>query len=192
MTTIDLTFDEATHTYRISGKKVPSVSRIMDALQSWEGIPKAVLEAAAEFGRHVHEACHFDNMGTLDYDALDPQLRPYVDAWRNFLRDFKAIVVASEVMVACDTVYHRYAGRLDAIVRIGRDLWLIDIKSTSTIPRTVGPQTAAYKHAHGDRKLKRRVVLLKDGGKYESKILNDPADFRNFEGALIVYRWFNP
>lgn len=190
-------FDEATHTYRVDGERYPSVSEICDLMQIWsmlrEGktwtVAREVLRAAAEFGTHVHEACHLDNLGQLDYDALDANLRPFVDGWRKFLADLKGVVVASEIIVVSRS--HKYAGRLDALVRIRGKLWLIDIKATSAIPRTVGPQTAAYKHAHGDTKLRRRVVRLKEDGSYESKILEETTDFAYFDAALKMARWFN-
>jgi hypothetical protein len=190
-------YDDASHTYTVNGERFPSVTEICDLMQIWsmlrEGytwtVAREVMRAAAEFGQNVHEAAHLDNLGILDYDALDPQLKPYVDGWRKFLSDLKGIVVASEVIVV--SMSHKYAGRLDAIVRIGKQLWLIDIKATALIPRTAGPQTAAYKHAHGDSKLRRRVVRLTgDGIGYESKILDEPTDFSNFDAALKMFRWF--
>lgn len=191
-----LTFDEASHTYRVGGAVWPSVTQVLDPLNTLDGIPWAVLEAAREFGTHVHQSCHLANVGTLDEDALDPALRPYLDGWRRFLRETGATVVHSELRVAHPTL--RYAGTLDAVVRWPRLLadTVVDIKS-GAVPRTVGPQTAAYREAytavHGARSLSpvRYCVQLVGDGEYRLTKLTDPGDFNLFRSALNIHHWRN-
>jgi len=73
---------------------------------------------------------------------------------------------------------------------------VIDIKSTSVLPRTVGPQTAAYEAAYyettgGERTDRRYCLHLKPDG-YNLVPLKDGAgiqDLTLFVSALNVHRW---
>jgi hypothetical protein len=185
----DLHFDEASHTYRLGGVRLPSVTQVLDPLQELDGIPRHILEAAAAFGTNVHAACHLSNLGVLDEEQLDPALLPYLTAWRKFLDDVTGVVVGSEVRVV--NRHLRYAGTLDSLVRIKGVHELVDIKATAAIPRTVGPQTAAYAHALGEPRIKRRVVQLRGDGTYRTERLTDPTDWNLFLSALNVSNWRN-
>ena len=54
----DLAFDEPTHTYRLNGAILPSVSAIMRPLSQalYKGVDEAALSAAAARGTAVHNA----------------------------------------------------------------------------------------------------------------------------------------
>jgi hypothetical protein len=183
----EFTFDADAHVYRVGGVRWPSVTEILEPLQLLDGIPKHVLEAAAKFGTNVHAACHLHNLGILDERTLDPHLQPYINAWHKFLHDTGARVVASEMRVAHQRL--RYAGTLDTICLIGKHRTLVDIKSTAEIPRTTGPQTAAYAEAVGEPRIYRRVVQLKADGTYRCEPLNDRADWNLFLSVLNVHNW---
>jgi hypothetical protein len=183
----NLHFDAASHTYRVGGEVWPSVTQILDPIQLLDDIPRHVLEAAAQFGTHVHQACHLDNQGILDEAALDPALLPYVQAWRAFLADTNAVVIASELRVVNERL--RYCGTLDTIARIRGAHELVDIKATAAIPATVGPQTIAYAEALGEPRIRRRVVQLRGDGTYRSKRLNDSTDWSMFLSVLNVHNW---
>lgn len=184
----EIQFDPERHEYRVGGARWPSVTQVLDPLLELDGIPRHLLEAAARFGTHVHQACHLLNQGVLDESSLDDALRPYVDAWKKFLADAKATVVASELRVA--HLQLRYAGTLDAIVMWRGRRCLIDIKTSTQIPRTVGPQTAAYAQALG-KKLYRYCVQLKADATYRTVPLRDPADWSIFLSALNIHHWRN-
>lgn len=183
----DLTFDAEAHAYYVGGARWPSVTQVLDPLQELDGIPRHVLEAAARFGTNVHQACHLHNLGILDEAQLDPALRPYVIAWQTFLTQTGARVVASEMRLAHERL--RYAGTLDTICLIDGRRTLVDIKSTADIPRTAGPQTAAYAEALGEPRIPRRVVQLRKDGSYRSKSLTDRADWNLFLSALNIHNW---
>jgi hypothetical protein len=180
-------FDPLLHEYRVGGVRWPSVTDVIDMLGELDGIPRAELEAAAKFGTAVHGACHLDNCGALDWQLLDPHLAPYVQAWRRAQVDLRIIVTASEQMVS--NVQLRYCGRLDVLARTSGVRELIDLKSTATIPRTVGPQTFGYADALGEPLIRRRVVLLRPDGTYRTDVLRDPRDRSNFVSALNVLNW---
>lgn len=183
----ELVFDEGTHTYRVGGVRWPSVTEILQPLQELDGIPRAILEAAARFGTHVHQACHLYNLGALDEQRLDPALAPYLAGWKEFLERTGARVVASEMRVAHERL--RYAGTLDTICLISGTRTLVDIKSTAEIPRTVGPQTAAYAEALGEPRIARRVVQLRKDGTYRAERLTERTDWNLFLSALNVHQW---
>lgn len=186
----DFQFDPAAHVYTVGGQRWPSVTQILDPLQELDGIPRAVLEAAAAFGTNVHAACHLHNLGILDESALDDALRPYVQAWKQFLADTGARIIASEYRVAHAKL--RYAGTLDNIGLIAKQRELIDIKSTAEIPRIVGPQTSAYAEAIGEPRIRRRVVQLRADGTYRSERLTDRRDWNLFLSALNIHQWRHP
>jgi hypothetical protein len=190
-------FNEATHTYTLGQRKLPSVTQALQAIDELDGIPRDVLEAAARFGRHVHLACHLFNQGTLDEDALDAPLVPYVSAYKKFLADTGAQVVESERRVC-----HRnigYAGTLDLAAVWGKSALpaVIDIKSSALVPRSVGPQTAGYREAYLSdspaHKLSRtRYCLhLKGDGTYRLHAYTDARDWNIFLSCLNIHNWMS-
>jgi hypothetical protein len=192
-----LTFDEPTHTYRVGDVVLPSVTQVLDPLQQLDGIPPDVLARAAKFGTHVHKACHLANQGRLLWDRLDPHLKPYVDGWQKFQAESCAVVVASEVRC-----WHRamhYAGTCDAIVRFRKRgktgaAFALDIKTAIAVPRTVGPQTAAYADAlRYDLEYPiartRYCVQLRGDGTYRLVPLTQAGDLHVFRSALNLHRW---
>jgi hypothetical protein len=184
-------FDPGKHAYAIDGRPVPGVTSVLEPYSGLEYVDPATLAAAAEFGTHVHQACHLYNLETLDWGALHPELRPYVQAWAKFLDDVGGVVLSSERRVF--SVRHGYAGTLDSRVAWGRSNRLVDIKSTAGVPRTVGPQTAAYAEAWqeqtGERLRDRYCVHLTHAGRYNVHRLSDPRDWEIFKAALVIHHW---
>ena len=183
----NFTFDEAAHHYHVAGVRWPSVTEVLQPLQMLEGIPWSVLEAAAKFGTHVHQACHLFNLDQLDRKALDPALAPYLDAWERFLLDTKAVVVASEQRVA--HARYRYAGTLDVILRWNSRRVLMDYKSAAVMPRITGPQTAGYAEAVGEPRIDRAGIHLRPDGTYRVHRYNGRGDLNTFISALNIHNW---
>lgn len=190
---MQLDFEKAGHVYRLDGRVVPSVTEILRPLENFTMVPPAVLEAARIFGGHVHEACHLDDIEALEWDSLDPALVPYVLGWRKFLKDTGAVVIASEQPIAHATL--GYAGTPDRLLSWGKRLVLPDIKSTTVVPRTVGPQTAgyaaAYQSQYGGREPERLCVQLKPDGTYSSHRRRESTDWSVFLSCLNVWRFLN-
>lgn len=180
-----LDFDAESHTYRYAGKLVPGVTSVLEPLQMLQGVPWAVLEAAREFGSHVHLACDLWNKKQLDVAALDPALIPYLRDWQWFLKETGFEVLRSE-----EPVYHaqlKYAGTPDAIGNMRGTSWVIDIKS-GVVPCTVGPQLAAYQQA-SDPRPRRRLCVQLTGNGYKLHEQKDLGDFHTFLSALNVYKF---
>jgi len=187
-----LEFDKGSHTYRVDGRRVPSVTQVLDPLLELDGIPRDVLEAARVFGQHVHEACHLMVRGELDWSRLDPALVPYIEGARRFIEESGIVIIASELAVTGAREGVMCAGTLDIAGVMREAEWIIDYKATSSIPRTVGPQTAAYERFYrmqrGGRPRRRACVQLRPGD-YRLHVLNDPADWNVFLSALNLHQW---
>lgn len=182
-----LELDKETHVYRVDGRVVPGVTEVLRPLQDFDHVQAGVLAAAADFGQNVHEAVNLLNRGELDFDTLDLALVPYVQSWQGFLEASGAVILASEQAVYSKT--YGFAGTLDAVAFWKGDA-IIDVKSTAAVPRTVGPQTAAYKEARGNKKARRYCVHLQaDGSPGRAHELKDPADFSIFLSALNIWKW---
>lgn len=188
----EIAFSEARHEYRVNGRVVPSVTQVLSLLQDFGAVPAEVLARAAEFGSHVHQAVHLWNERQLDEGALDPALAPYLADWKAFLADTGAEVNQSELRLAHPIL--GYAGTLDSIVGMKGKNVLVDVK-TGVVPRTVGPQTAAYAELvqvrHKSFRVQRRLCVQLTGEGYRLHPCNDPADLAVFVSALNCWRFRN-
>lgn len=172
--------------YRWDGAVVPSVTQVLDIFHSFDHVDPMVLEAARNFGTHVHLATQLYDEGRLDEDALDPALVPYLNGWKKFLSESGFVITAIE-----EKVYHkrlRYAGTLDRRGLWRSSSWLLDIKS-GAVPFTVGAQTAAYREAM-DEKPKRRLCVQLMPNDYRISELKELSDFALFQSALNVFNYF--
>jgi len=184
-------FEPVNHIYTVDGLEVPSVTHVLEPYSSLQYVDRELLRRAAVFGDHVHQACHLFDRGELDEDTLDPELVPYLDGWKQFLADSGAVVILSEYRVASRK--HGYAGTFDKLLFWGKSKRLVDVKSGSVLPKTVGPQVAAYVEAYaeqGERIRDRYCVHLPGAGKYKSHRLNDPRDWNIFKAALVMHNWY--
>jgi hypothetical protein len=187
-----LLFDKSTHTYELNGRAVPSVTQVLEPLEMFDGIPSHVLEAARERGQFVHEAMALLVRDALDWSSLDVSLVPYIEGGKRFLEESGAVVIASEMRVACPKI--RCAGTFDLLAYLRDAECLIEFKATAALPRTVGPQTAAYERLyaamHAGKPRKRYCVQLKPGD-YRVHPLTDPADWSVFQSCLNIHYWRN-
>jgi hypothetical protein len=104
-------FTEEGHIYTLDGARLPSVTGILKA----EGFIDDSFydEYSRQRGSLVHLATHYDDLGELDEDSLDPVIAPYCEAWRRFKRESGFVVDQSEKPMASKT--YRFAGKPDAI-----------------------------------------------------------------------------
>lgn len=190
-----LTFREEDHTYWDGGLRVPNVTSAINLFaNSYAGIPKAILEQAMHRGNAVHLATEYYDKGILDYNALDPSLKPYIDAWLRFRQETRFTPTLIE-----ERVYHhgyKYAGTLDRIGIFrdpGNEEVVLDIKTGSAMRPTIGPQTAAYELAHrcetGGKRMDRYGCELHKDGTYKLDKLDDPGDMAVFLASLTLLRW---
>lgn len=178
-----LHFDSATHTYTLAGRRLPSVTQVLGVLDQYESVPLSALEAAREFGTHVHLAVELDIAGTLDEAALDPALAPYLEGWRKYRRDSGIRIIGSEQRIV-DTVLG-YAGTCDVVGEVRGQNVVIDIKS-GAVPKSAGPQVAAYAQV---LKIRRRCCLQLMPNDYRVHALTDPSDWPLFLSCLNIAKW---
>lgn len=186
-----LAFDEGPHIYRLDGKPVPSVTKIMEPMTraEYRNIPESVLDRAADRGTAVHNGIEL----WLKYGLEDiPQeFRGYMDAFAAWWDETQPEYVDSEVRL-----YHKdfhYVGTADLLLWIGEKLWLVDIKTTSRIiSKSCAVQLEAYKQALSSMGLEiqaKGIIQLKKDGKYKFETFKakDPKAWRMFTALKTVY-----
>lgn len=113
------------------------------------------MRSATELGDLVHRACEAYALSGMRPE-VDPEVRPFLDAFDDWLQRFGPSYQATEV-----TVYHPdlgYAGTSDAFLTIDGVRYIADYKTTrkdvdaqgrptKPYPEQVGLQLAAYRHA---------------------------------------------
>lgn len=77
----DFKFNKTDHVYTLDGIKLVSVT---DCLPN---NPHNNSEEARLKGQFVHQMVYFENMGILEEETLDPQLQPFLEAYRLFLKE---------------------------------------------------------------------------------------------------------
>lgn len=191
--TDQLRFDPEAHHYYLNDKRIPSVSEVLEPLQELDGIPRHVLEAAREVGVAVHHAIALDLQKNLNWPKLDPKLANYVLAARKFVQecDFKVLVVEKHM---ADPGL-KFGGTLDTAGIFRRANAIVDWKVTAAMPRTAGPQTAAYDYLYrrtlGGRPYKRYGVQLFDDCSYKIFPFEDSRDWSWFASCLNIWHWRN-
>lgn len=95
----ELTFDEASHIYRLNGDIIPSVSELMEPLkdQCYGGISKRTLENAAIKGSAVHNS--IENWIKFGIDDIPSEHRGYFNGFVEWWKQYKPRVFGSEVRI---------------------------------------------------------------------------------------------
>lgn len=149
MTANILTFDEEQHAYYADGVRIPSVTQVIRPVAfDYDAIPAHILQHAAARGTAVHLATEFYDDGDLDEDSVDPEILPYVEAWRLFRKDSGFVVERSEVRV--HSPKHQYAGTVDCIGSIRGRRVMVEKKTTATLWPSTAIQVTAYYKAHNE------------------------------------------
>lgn len=164
----ELTFEEASHTYRLSGLVIPSVTTLMKPLSEayYGGIDSKVLGKAADRGTAVHSAIDtYARYGIID---IEPEWEGYFKAFLAWAKDFDVKPYATETRT-----YNRsllYAGTVDmSCSELGVDT-MVDFKTTASYSSMLcGVQLEAYDRAqesHGVKYQNRAIIQLKKDGTY--------------------------
>lgn len=164
----ELTFEETSHTYRLDGLIIPSVTTLMKPLSEayYGGIDAKVLGRAADRGTSVHSAidlyCRF---GIID---IEPELEGYFEAFKAWFKDYDVKPYATETRTYNKSLL--YAGTVDmSCSEKGVDT-LADFKTTAGFSSMLcGVQLEAYDRAqesHGVKYQNRAIIQLKKDGTY--------------------------
>ena len=176
----NIEFNEATHTYLVDGKEVPSVTQILEPLhRSYRQVNPSVLAYAANRGKAAHEACE-----AIDYE-LEPEIYPEIEGYVRAYLDFKEVYRPSWEYIE-SIVYNNdfhYIGTLDRAGWLNdTELAVVDLKTSQPTKEalvSVCLQTMAYAVAlYNDRGLKvsRYGVFLKADGSYRVVNCKEYAD----------------
>ena len=177
---IDLEYDDVKHTYMVGDRKVPSVTRVVDAvfpkyLTEWaatagadhwkenygedadmyNGIRNAhkqISHKAQEIGLEVHKWIElYIKVKMIDGETATE----YPEAVKIPMQNFHDWVKSREIeWLACEKkVYSRsweYAGTIDALAKINGKLCVIDFKTSAKIYKEYYLQVSAYCNAIGE------------------------------------------
>lgn len=164
----ELTFNEASHTYRLDGLIIPSVTTLMKPLSEayYGGIDARTLNRAADRGSAVHSAIDiYSRYGVID---IEPELEGYFNAFLSWTKDYDVNPYATETRT-----YNRvlmYAGTVDMSCSESGVDTLVDFKTTvSFSPMLCGVQLEAYDRAqesHGVKYQNRVIIQLRKDGTY--------------------------
>lgn len=183
-------FDANTHTYTAGGVVVPSVTQALSAVSEYAGVPHHVLEKARQLGTAVHKAVELKLQDRLDESSMDPDVAArFYQFWRWFRAgDFE--VEDTEERVYSEK--YGFAGTLDLSGKLRGKPALIDVKTTSKLMVTVGPQTAAYEKAKneqdGTRKKFQRYALMLHEDSFRLEPLTSPSDWSVFLACLTIHK----
>lgn len=173
--------------------RLPRVTEILAAVglgPDLSMVPPDILLAAQKRGTAVHEAIEALAYGYLDEAAVDPEIAPYLDAYRRFVRESGHEALASEVEVIHPA--WQYVGHLDRIGwLLGRRV-VLDFK-TGTAMDGVEYQLAAYCAAWDAQHPTEPVagaaaVQLRDDGTYRFHEVAIPAALPVWYAAITVFR----
>lgn len=196
-----LDFDAATHTYRIHGIELPSVTRLLKPLtdEAFAGIPQSILDHKSALGTAVHAASELYDASDLDFDDLHPLVLPYVSAYENFILDHAGRI---EIVRSESKQFHKtlqYAGTVDRELLFDGEPMILDIKTTLEMHPHVGVQLAGYamlSESNTDKekripanRYKRTALQLTDQGEYKLHYFNEQIDFSCFMAMLTYYNW---
>lgn len=157
-----LVFDPGPHLYTLDGVHYPSITQIIYGvgLIDFSMVRAEILASAAEMGKAVHAATHYDDDGDLDIDSLDANLRPYLEAWRAFRQGFNPTSPA-----------------------------IVEIKTGSQVYPWTGLQLAAQAILADLPTARRLAVRLKPDGRFVIHEFKSRQDRGVFLSALSVYQW---
>lgn len=182
----DFQFDPVTHTYKLNGVILPSVTQVLKeaGLYDYGCIPQESLEKAARFGSAVHKACQLDDIGRLG--DFDPAGMEYVEGWRAFRKEYPIKFTMNETKLYSER--WMFAGTLDRYSE--NDKTIIDIKTGVKDPwhhiQTSGYETLLM--AWG-LKVNKRLIVYLSPSKFEVVESKSPTDQAIFLSTVQLYWW---
>ncbi len=123
-----LTFEEEGHRYMLDGKRIISLTQILDAagLVDYSGVQPDVLANKAKFGTKVHEYTKWIDQGELEPEDIKtlmdhPTYGPRITGWQQFCDDFNFCMDLNwcEILAACKVNGMLYAMTIDRFGTIG-------------------------------------------------------------------------
>ena len=173
-------------------ERLPRVTEILAAVglgQDWSLVPPDVLVAAQKRGTAVHAAIEALAYGYFDEAATDPEIVPYLEAYRAFIAESGHEAIASEIEVMHPT--WRYVGHPDRVGWLLGRRCILDFKTGDLGP--VAYQLAGYRAAWNAQHPTEPVdvlaaVQLRAEGTYRLHEVSAAEAEPVFLAAVMVYR----
>lgn len=206
-----LRFVEEIHQYFLDGKPIPSNTQLLKS----EGLIDDTFYTidGRERGSRVHVGCWYADDGSLDWDSVLEEEKPYIQAFLRFKRETEWTTDFNELPVWASP---GYGTRLDLLGtgvfqvngEFTRRRAVIDIK-TGVAGKWVGWQTGGqmravkeriqaqdeewtkhleYFNGHPYPELRFALELKKDG-RYKLKPFTDPVEETEYTGLVHIYHW---
>lgn len=134
----DLVYTEEPHGYLWKGEPKPYVSGILADLglkPDFSRVDPGILRHKTEIGKGAHLAIKYHNKGTLDIESVDPEIKPYFQAYLSFLQISKAEIISFETPQYSEL--HDFACTPDLVMKLNDRIVLIDAKTTAVIDPSV-------------------------------------------------------
>lgn len=187
-----IALDESTHTYWDGKQKYDSVTDILKYLglsRNYAGISSFY----AERGKAVHKAVELIDKGTLDESTVTETIRPYVAAYRKFLRESEYKPHRWEIRLGHPLL--RFAGTIDKVGYLPKlGLGIGDIKTTDgTVDPSTEDQLCAYEVLWNENFpdlpiLWRYAIQLKSNGDYALITRWSRTPLEDWLSIMTVYR----
>jgi hypothetical protein len=153
------------------------------------GVPKGkvveYIERAQRFGTAGHRATYLHDIGNLKKGALDVNLLPYLNHWRQFKKDYEFTMDAGEEIVFSEA--WNFAGTLDRRGRTKKVKTIIDLKFTNKIQPSSELQLELYDIACGGGYRKLICQLSYEG--YKVKEYKNPAIRSTAISVIQIFNW---
>jgi hypothetical protein len=196
-------FDEATHSYAMEGRSVPSVTRVLDhaGLVSYDMVKREILERKSTIGTLVHTATHYYDIGDLDWSSLDEHTKGRTEAWVSFRTDTGFVPRIIEEPYIATIHGMNYGLKIDREGLMHGQEAIVEIKNAATAEAWWAIQTAGYALGVPDGKLKnnsprtlfarrrRLAVQLFPDGRYKKHDFTDFQDAEVFISSLHIALW---
>lgn len=157
---------------------------------SYESIPEAYLSAKAQLGTSVHELCA--KASRQKVKLPDTEAGAYAMKFVEWLWLTKAKVLRTEFGVRGRVNGIPYVGHVDAVINWNGQLWIIDIKTTSSLYSSFGVQLSAYQMAM-DTMFRRRAILWLRKDKPAQLVCDGPIirdhDVEMWRAIVIAQSW---
>jgi hypothetical protein len=125
-------------------RNVERVTKIIGSVFPFpiEHIPEGVLKASQDFGNCVHKMVELYLKGTLNLATLDPVLAKYLEQFKKWQKDTKFQIMGFEEKLISKK--YNYSGTPDIFGKYKNRLAIVDLKTTSTLSKTLGLQLSGY------------------------------------------------
>lgn len=180
-----VSFDQASHTYRVGGLIKPSVTQVLDLMGYVSPFCKS--DTAAALGSELHSLFEYFDKGVLIQDGLPQEQAKCLEMYKLYKRD------VDPTFTDIEAVMHDEA--LDVCGMVDRaginPEFIMDIKTGSSVPESARLQTAAYAMMRFPltyEDAKRYCLHINPKLKtYKIKSYDNPMDFIEWENTCKKY-----